>query len=156
MFTAPFYFLPMVAAPLLVAMVWKWIFNAEAGILNQFLGLFGVERINWLSDPNTALLSCAIIGIWSAVGYDLVLILAGLQSIPTSYYEASEIDGANAVQRFFRSDPCRLSVPRYFFVVMMRMMNSVKQFDTIYLLIKSNNPAYKGRDLMVLFYREGL
>ena len=80
------YFLPMVAAPAAVAMVWKWIFNAEAGILNQFLGLFGIGRINWLSDPNTALLSCAIIGIWSAVGYDLVLILAGLQSIPTSYY----------------------------------------------------------------------
>ena len=70
------YFLPMVAAPAAVAMVWKWIFNAEAGILNQFLGLFGIGRINWLSDPNTALLSCAIIGIWSAVGYDLVLILA--------------------------------------------------------------------------------
>ena len=148
------YFLPMVAAPAAVAMVWKWIFNAEAGILNQFLGLFGVGRINWLSDPNTALLSCAIIGIWSAVGYDLVLILAGLQSIPTSYYEASEIDGANAVQRFFHVTVPLIS-PTLFFVVMMRMMNSVKQFDTIYLLIKSNNPAYKkGVTLMVLFYRE--
>ncbi|MEG2208044.1 MAG: sugar ABC transporter permease, partial [Clostridia bacterium] len=100
------YFLPMVVAPAAVAMVWRWIFNAEVGVLNQFLGLFGIAGVNWLSDPDTALISCAIIAIWSAVGYDLVLILAGLQSIPTTYYEASEIDGANAIQRF-----CHITVP---------------------------------------------
>lgn len=148
------YFLPMVVAPAAVAMVWKWIFNADVGILNQFLGLFGIGRTNWLSDPNTALISCAIIGIWSSVGYDLVLILAGLQSISTSYYEASEIDGANAIQRFWRITVPLIS-PTLFFVIMMRVMTSIKQFDTVYLLIKSNNPAYKkGITLMVMFYRE--
>ncbi|MDD3334348.1 MAG: sugar ABC transporter permease [Eubacteriales bacterium] len=148
------YFMPMVVAPAAVAMVWKWIFNAEVGILNQFLGLFGVATINWLSDPNTAIISCAMIGIWSAVGYDLVLILAGLQSISTSYYEASEIDGASAVQRFFHITVPLIS-PTLFFVVIMRVMTSIKQFDTVYLLIKSTNPAYKKTiTLMVMFYRE--
>ncbi|MEG0901592.1 MAG: sugar ABC transporter permease [Clostridia bacterium] len=148
------YFLPMVVAPAAVAMVWRWIFNAEVGVLNQFLGLFGIAGVNWLSDPDTALISCAIIAIWSAVGYDLVLILAGLQSIPTTYYEASEIDGANAIQRF-----CHITVPlispTLFFVVMMRVMAAIKQFDTVYLLIKTTNPAYKKTiTLMVMFYRE--
>ena len=148
------YFMPMVVAPAAVAMVWKWIFNAEVGVLNQFLRLFGGGNVNWLSDPATAIVSCAIIGIWSAVGYDLVLILAGLQSIPASYYEASEIDGASAVQRFFHITIPLIS-PTLFFVVMMRVMASIKQFDTVYLLIKSNNPAYKkGITLMVMFYRE--
>ena len=148
------YFLPMVVAPAAVAMVWRWIFNAECGILNQFLGVFGVPAVNWLSDPNTALLSCAIICIWSAIGYDLVLILAGLQSIPRTYYEACEIDGASAVQRFFHITVPLIS-PTLFFVVMMRVMSSIKQFDTVYMLIKSSNPAYKkGVTLMVLFYRE--
>ena len=148
------YFLPMVVAPAAVAMVWKWIFNAENGILNQALAVFGVSGPNWLSSPNTALISCAIIGIWSAVGYDLVLILAGLQSISQSYYEASEIDGASAVQQFFRITVPLIS-PTLFFVIMMRVMNSIKQFDTIYLLVKASNPAYKKTaTLMVHFYRE--
>ncbi|MDO4549462.1 MAG: sugar ABC transporter permease [Clostridia bacterium] len=148
------YFMPMVVAPAAVAMVWRWIFNAEFGILNQFLLLFGIKGPSWLADPNTAILSCAIINIWSAVGYDLVLILAGLQSISRSYYEASEIDGANALQSF-RHITIPLISPTLFFVVIMRAMTALKQFDTVYLLIKTQNPAYsRGVTLMSLFYRE--
>ena len=98
--------------------------------------------------------SCAIIGIWSAIGYDLVLILAGLQSISRSYYEAAEIDGANGIQTFFHITIPMVS-PTLFFVVLMRAMSSLKQFDTIYLLINTRNPAYKSATvLMTLFYRE--
>lgn len=148
------YFLPMVVAPAAVAMVWKWIFNAENGVLNQFIGLVGIQGVNWLTDPNTAIISCAIIGIWSAIGYDLVLILAGLQSIPNTYYEASSIDGANAVQRFFHITVPLIS-PTLFFVTMMRVMTSLKQFDTIYLLVTDRNPAFKKTiTLMIMFYRE--
>ena len=148
------YFLPMVVAPAAVAMVWRWIFNAEVGILNQMLSVFGIRGPNWLSDPNLAIVSIAIIAIWSAVGYDLVMILAGLQSISASYYEAAEIDGANAVQRFFNITVPLIS-PTLFFVVLMRTMNSLQKFDTVYLLIKQTNPAFKKTfTLMVLFYRE--
>ena len=148
------YFLPMVVAPAAVAMVWRWIFNAEVGILNQMIGVFGIKGPNWLSDPNLAIVSIAIIAIWSAVGYDLVMILAGLQSISASYYEAAEIDGANAVQRFFHITIPLIS-PTLFFVILMRTMNSLKQFDTVYLLVKQTNPAFKkSATLMVLFYRE--
>lgn len=148
------YFLPMVVAPAAVAMVWRWIFNAENGILNIALKTLGIQGPNWLSDPKTALLSCAIIGIWSAVGYDLVMILAGLQSISKSYYEAAQIDGASGIQTFWHITIPMVS-PTLFFVVLMRAMSSLKQFDTIYLLIKSSNPAYKsGTVLMTLFYRE--
>ena len=148
------YFLPMVVAPAAVAMVWRWIFNAEVGILNQMISVFGIKGPNWLSDPNLAIVSIAIIAIWSAVGYDLVMILAGLQSISASYYEAAEIDGANAVQRFFHITVPLIS-PTLFFVILMRTMNSLKQFDTVYLLIKQTNPAFKKSfTLMVLFYRE--
>jgi multiple sugar transport system permease protein len=144
----------MVVAPAAVAMVWRWIFNAENGILNIALGALGIQGPSWLADPNTALLSCAIIGIWSAIGYDLVLILAGLQSISKSYYEAAEIDGASGIQTFFHITIPMVS-PTLFFVVLMRAMSSLKQFDTIYLLINTRNPAYKSATvLMTLFYRE--
>ena len=148
------YFLPMVVAPAAVAMVWRWIFNAENGILNISLKAIGIQGPSWLADPNTALVSCAVIGIWSAVGYDLVLILAGLQSISKSYYEAAEIDGASGMQSFFHITIPMVS-PTLFFVVLMRAMTSLKQFDTIYLLINTRNPAYKNATvLMTLFYRE--
>ncbi len=148
------YFLPMVVAPAAVAMVWRWIFNGDIGILNQALALLGIRGINWLSNPDTALPSVAAIGIWSSIGYDLVLLLAGLQSIPRTYYEASEIDGASRIQQFFHITVPQIS-PTLFFVVMMRVMTSIKQFDTIYLLVKADNPAFKNTaTLMVYFYRE--
>jgi len=149
------YFLPMVVAPAAVAFVWKWILNSDYGILNQFLGLFGIRGTTWISDPKTALFSCAVINVWSAVGYDLVLILAGLQSISRTYYEAAEIDGAGPVQRFFHITVPMVS-PTLFFVVLMRTMTSLKQFDTVYLLVPArSNPAYRdAATLMTVFYRE--
>ena len=148
------YFSPLIVAPAAVAMVWKWIFNSEYGILNQFLGLFSLAPVNWLSNPSISMISVAIISIWSAVGYDLVLLLAGLQNIPKSYYEASDIDGANGLQKF-RFITVPLISPTLFFVVMMRIMSSLKQFDTIYMLFTTTNPAYKKTiTLMVSFYEE--
>ena len=90
------YFLPMVVAPAAVAMVWKWLFNAEYGIINIVLGALHLpSKIQWISDPKTALLACAIVTIWSSVGYDAILLLSGLQSISKSYYEAARIDGSS-------------------------------------------------------------
>ena len=72
------YFLPMVAAPAAVAMVWKWLFNSEFGLINYLLSLIGIQGPQWVSDPNFALIAIAIVGIWSAVGYNMILLLAGL------------------------------------------------------------------------------
>ena len=82
-------FLPMVAAPAAVAMVWRWLFNSDYGLINN---VFHVH-VNWVSDPKIAVFSVAIIGVWSIIGYNMVLFLAGLQEIPRDYYEAAEIDG---------------------------------------------------------------
>lgn len=148
------YFLPLVVAPAAIAMVWRWMFNAENGIINQAIGLMGITGPNWLSDPNTALVSCAIITIWSSIGYDLVLLLAGLQSIPQNYYEASEIDGAGPIRKFFHITLPLVS-PTLFFVTVLRVMSATKVFDVIYMLVRNDNPAYnRGVSLMVLFYRE--
>lgn len=148
------YFLPLVVAPAAIAMVWRWMFNAENGIINQAIGALGIAGPNWLSDPNTALVSCAIITIWSSIGYDLVLLLAGLQSIPQNYYEACEIDGAGPLRKFFHITVPLVS-PTLFFVTVLRVMSATKVFDVIYMLIRNDNPAYnRGVSLMVLFYRE--
>ena len=78
------FFLPMVAAPAAIAMVWKWLYNSEFGLLNHILP----GKTNWVSNPKIAIYSIAIIGIWSIIGYNMVLFLAGLQEVPKDYYEA--------------------------------------------------------------------
>ena len=92
------FFLPMVCAPAAVTMVWRWIFNSEYGILNQMLG----THVNWITDSKVVMIACAIVAIWSNIGYDAVLLLAGLQNISKSYYEAANIDGATKVTQFFQ------------------------------------------------------
>lgn len=144
------FFLPMVCAPAAVTMVWRWIFNGEYGILNQALG----TRIGWITDPNVVMIACAIVAIWSNIGYDAVLLLAGLQNISKSYYEAASIDGANKVTQFFHITLPMVS-PTLFVVMIMRLMASVKVYDLIYMMVEDTNPAVTSvQSLMYLFYRE--
>ena len=144
------YFLPMVVAPAAVAMVWKWIFNTEYGILNSLLG----KNIRWLTDPKIVLVTCAIVAIWSAIGYDAVLLLSGIQNISRTLYEAADLDGASKVQQFFHITLPMVS-PTLFVVIIMRLMSSLKVYDLIYMMVEQSNPALtSAQSLMYLFYRE--
>ena len=144
------FFLPMVCAPAAVTMVWRWIFNAEYGILNQMFG----TQIKWITDPNFVMISCAVVAIWSNIGYDAVLLLAGLQNIPKTLYEANSIDGAGKVKQFFTITLPMVS-PTLFVVMIMRLMASVKVYDLIYMMVEDTNPAVTSvQSLMYLFYRE--
>ena len=144
------FFLPMVCAPAAVTMVWRWIFNGEYGILNQAMG----THVGWITDPNVVMIACALVAIWSNIGYDAVLLLAGLQNISKSYYEAASIDGANKVTQFFHITLPMVS-PTLFVVMIMRLMASVKVYDLIYMMVEDTNPAVTSvQSLMYLFYRE--
>lgn len=144
------FFLPMICAPAAVTMVWRWIFNSEYGILNQILG----THINWITDSKVVMIACAIVAVWSAIGYDAVLLLAGLQNISKSYYEAASIDGASKVTQFFRITLPMVS-PTLFVVLIMRLMTSMKVYDLIYMMVEDTNPALTSvQSLMYLFYRE--
>lgn len=142
-------FLPMVVAPAAIAMVWKWIFNSSFGLLNNLLGV----KINWISDPNIAIYSIAVIGIWSVIGYNMVLFLAGLQEVPRDYYEAAALDGASEVKQFFHITVPLIS-PTIFFVMVTRIIGAMQVFDLIYMIIDYNNPALKKTESLVyLFYK---
>lgn len=143
------FFLPMVAAPAAVAMVWKWLFNSNFGLINN---LFNV-KVNWISDPKIAIFSIAVIGIWSVIGYNMVLILAGLQEVPRDYYEAASLDGANGWQQLFKITVPLIS-PTLFFVLITRVIGAMQVFDLIYMIIDYNNPALKKTESLVyLFYK---
>lgn len=143
------FFLPMVAAPAAVAMVWRWLYNSEFGLINNMLGL----KVNWISDPNIAVFSIAAIGIWSIIGYNMILFLAGLQEIPHDYYEASSLDGAGGIRQFFHITVPLIS-PTIFFVSITRVIGGLLVFDLIFMVMDQNNPALiKTQSLVYLFYQ---
>ena len=143
------FFLPMVAAPAAVAMVWKWLFNSNFGLINNLFNL----KVNWISDPKIAIYSLAVIGIWSVIGYNMVLLLAGLQEVPRDFYEAASLDGANGWQQLTKITVPLIS-PTLFFVLITRVIGALQVFDVIYMIIDYNNPALKKTESLVyLFYK---
>lgn len=142
-------FLPMVAAPAAVAMVWRWLFNSDFGLINNVFH----ANVKWMSDPKIAVFSIAVIGVWSIIGYNMVLFISGLQEIPHDYYEAAEIDGATGVKSFFHITVPLLS-PTIFFVLVTRVIGSLQVFDLMYMVMDKSNPALeKTQSLVYLFYK---
>lgn len=147
------YFLPMVAAPAAVAMVWRWLYNSDFGLLNHVLTSIGLPKANWISSPKTAVVFVAIVGIWSVIGYNMVLFLSGLQEIPGDYYEAAEIDGASGFRQFV-SITIPLISPTMFFVTVARVIAALQVFDVIFMMIDKANPALPTtQSLVYLFYQ---
>ena len=143
------FFLPMVVAPAAIAMVWKWLYNSNFGLINNTFNI----KVNWISDPKIAIYSIAVIGIWSVIGYNMVLFLAGLQEVPRDYYEAASLDGANEWHQLINITIPLIS-PTIFFVIVTRIIAGMQVFDLIYMLIDLNNPAWKKTESLVyLFYK---
>jgi len=147
------YFLPMVSAPVAIAMVWRWLYSSDFGLFNYLLSIVGIPGVQWLTNPKIALFSVIIVGVWSTIGYNMVILLAGLQEIPKSLYEAAEIDGAGPIRQFF-SITFPLISPTMFFVVVTTMISSLQVFDYIFMMIDKTNIAMEStQSLVYLFYK---
>ncbi len=145
------YFLPSITSMVAVAVVWQWIYNPEFGLLNYLLSLFGIDGPSWLSSSKTSLLSIAIVGIWKGMGYNMLLFLAGLQGISTSYYEAAKLDGANALQEFFYVTFPMLR-PTTFFIFIMSIIGSFQVFDSV-MLMTGGEPGRSSSVLVHYLYQ---
>ena len=143
------FFLPMVCAPAAVAMVWKWLYNTQFGLLNNVFH----TNIAWISDPKIAWISIGVIGVWSIIGYNMVLFIGGLQEIPGDYYEAASIDGASPVRQF-RSITVPLLSPTTFFIVQTRIIGALTVFDLMFMVMDKTNVALKNvQSIVYLFYQ---
>jgi len=148
------YFLPVVTMPAAVAIVWKWLYNADYGLINYVLSLFSIQGPRWLTDPNLALYSIVLVAVWGAIGYNMVIILSGLQGISTTYYEAADIDGAGMFVKFFKITLPLLS-PTLFFVTVMSLINTFQVFELIFMMIGPNSLVIENTQTVVyLFYEE--
>ncbi|MFC1996155.1 carbohydrate ABC transporter permease [Chloroflexota bacterium] len=145
------YYLPAVLAGVAVALLWRWIFSSEFGLLNLGLSLIGIEGPAWLSDKATALPSFVIMRVWG-VGAMMVIYLAGLQSIPTEFYEAAKIDGANFWQRTFKIT-LPLLTPTIFFQLIVGLIFTMQIF-TEPLMMTNGGPANATLFYILYLYRQ--
>jgi multiple sugar transport system permease protein len=94
--------LPSVTSVVAIALVWRWLYQPDAGMIDQLLMRIGLKPVNWLGDPGVALIAVMIVSVWMQVGYQVAVFHAGLERIPRAYLDAAQVDGANAWQRFRR------------------------------------------------------
>jgi multiple sugar transport system permease protein len=127
------YFLPYVCSGISIALIWRWIYQPDFGLLNSILTTAGLPRYGWLTDRNMALFSVAIVAIWQSMGYNMVIFLAGLKGIPSMYYEAAQIDGASPWQ-VFRRITLPLLTPTLFFVLTISLIASFQVFAFVFVM----------------------
>jgi multiple sugar transport system permease protein len=147
------YYLPVVTSFVAVSFIWLWIYEPQFGLLNQVLGAVGLPTPAWLRDPATALLSIALLSIWKNAGYNMIIFLAGLQGIPQYLYEAAEIDGASAVQRFRYITVPMLS-PTTFFVFVVYFIGALQMFVQAWILTQGG-PLDSTLTVVYLIYQNG-
>ncbi|MEU7764425.1 sugar ABC transporter permease [Nocardia sp. NPDC049190] len=139
-------FLPLVASTVAMAVVWRFIFT-EDGLLNLALGGIGIDAVPWLTDPNWALVSLSIVTVWKSVPFATVILLAAMQGVPETLYEASKIDGAGALRRFSSITLPLIRGPLSF-VFIITIINSVQAFDQAYALTGGNGGPETGTYLL--------
>jgi len=148
------YFLPVMATLIAMAIVWLVMMNPDFGLINLVLRGFGISGPNWLNDPATALLSLCLIGIWQALGFNMVLFMAGLTSIPKDLYAAAEMDGVATAFDRFRTVTWPLLGPVTMFVLVITTIRSFQVFDTVHVLTQGG-PSKSSEVLIYTMYAEG-
>jgi multiple sugar transport system permease protein len=147
------YYLPGITSGVVVAIVWKWVFNGDFGLINYYLTQLGLidEPIRWLTDPNLAMPSIIIVSVWAGVGGCMIIYLAGLQAIPEEIYDAARVDGAGPIRQLF-SITVPLLAPSTFFLLITSIIGAAQQFGLPYLMT-SGGPVRRTTTIAYYLYQ---
>ena len=145
-------FIPVVASTVGSAMLWQWLLANDIGIVAYLLKIFGIKAPQFLTSSKWAMFSVILYTIWKQLGYNMVILLGGLQAIDITYYDAARVDGAGAVRRFFNITIPMLT-PTLFFTVIMGVINSLQVFDQTHVLTKGG-PNYATTTIVYYVYVE--
>ena len=136
-------FLPMAVSAVVMAVVWQFVFNTDNGLLNIMLGWVGVDPVPWLQDPNWAMVALCVISVWKNVPLATVILLAAMQGVPETLYEAARLDGAGEIRRLLS-----ITVPMIraavWFVVVISVIGAFQAFDQVYVLTGGNGGPETG------------
>jgi multiple sugar transport system permease protein len=147
------FFIPFVTTLVAVAIVWRYLYHPQYGMLNYGLGWFGVAPIDWLGDPRTAMPAIIMLAIWKNFGYNMLIFIAGMQTIPSELYEAAELDGAGALRQF-RHITLPMLAPTFLFVGVITMIGYFQLFAEPYVMT-AGGPLRSTTSLVLLMYEEG-
>lgn len=140
------YFIPYSISTVVAALVWTFMYSPKRGYFNEILKLFGIPNQSFLADKNQALLSVVAVSVWLIVGYNMVIFISALKDVPKTYYEAAEMDGANAIQKFFN-----VTLPQIknttVFILIVTTIGSFQVFDQI--KIMTNGGPAKATEVTV-------
>jgi multiple sugar transport system permease protein len=146
------FFIPVISASVAVAMMWRWIFNTDYGLLNLWFTNVGLPRIPWLSSTAWAMPALIIMAVWKSLGFNMVIFLAGLQGISTTLYEAASMDGANRWHRF-RYITVPMLAPTTFFVLIISIIGSFQVFDLAFVLTRGG-PGDATNTMVMYIYNQ--
>ena len=147
------YFLPVVTTIVAVSIVWRYLYHPHYGFLNFILGKFGVGPVDWLGDPHWAMPAIIVLAVWKNFGYNMLIYLAGLQSIPEELYEAAHLDGAGPWRRFVHITVPMLG-PTLLFVALVTMIGYFQLFAEPYVMTRGG-PLQSTTSMVLLMYEEG-
>lgn len=146
------FFLPVVTSPVISGIIFVWLFSG-AGPIDETLGLLGIQLGSWLQHEVLVLPALALVAAWGSFGYNMLILLAGMLAIPPDYYEAAELDGTSAWQRF-RYITLPLLKPALFFVLVLETVKSFQAFDIIYVMT-GGGPARGSYTLTFMIFDQG-
>jgi ABC-type sugar transport system permease subunit len=148
------YFLPLVTSTVAVGLVWLWLYAPQGGLFNEILRTFGIPAQKWVTDPFWAMPAIIVMSIWQGLGINIIVFLAGLQSIPVEYHDAASVDGAGRWARF-RHVTLPLLTPAIFFTGILSLIGSLQVFDQVYILARPGQPTTATITLVYFIYEEG-
>jgi multiple sugar transport system permease protein len=147
------FFLPVVTMPVAIGTIWKWLYDPAFGPINATLRRLGLPQPEWLAHRGSAIVAVVIVLLWSGIGYDMIIYLAGLQAIPRLYYEAASLDGADGWQQF-RGITLPLLTPTIFFLSVIGIIYSLQVFDLVYVMTRIDQ-TNRLPTVVYLIYDEG-
>lgn len=137
------YYIPVVSSLAAVSILWQWAYNGDFGLVNQVLALFGIDGPNWLQNTSTVRPAIIIMNVWKGLGHSMLLYLAAIQSVPKTFYEAAELDGASPLQRF-RHITWPMVKPITFFLVITNIIAGSQVFTEINIMTPTGGPQYSS------------
>ncbi|MGF1645155.1 MAG: carbohydrate ABC transporter permease [Thiotrichales bacterium] len=146
-------FVPVITTLVAVAVVWRYLYHARSGLLNHGLAQLGLDPVDWLGDPHWAMPAIILLAVWKNFGFNMVIFIAGLQSIPQRLYEAARIDGASGWQQF-RFITLPLLAPTFLFVAVMTLIGYFQLFAEPYVMTQGG-PENATLSVVLLMYQEG-
>ncbi len=146
------FFFPLLVAHTYIAVIWRFLYQKDTGVINYYLGQIGIAPIPWLSQAGWSMAAIIILDVWKNTGFAMLVFLAGLQNIPHEFYESAQLDGANERQIFFRITLPLLS-PTIFFILVIFMIGALQVFDTI-MVLTEGGPGDSTRSVVMYIFEK--